>query len=147
MGRTGAISLAVSALLAQALPGLAQAIPADGSVLPFPPTPSAGVAVASLADSTHVRRVEPRRLPADVPNILIILLDDVGFGVPETFGGEIRTPTFARLAERGHQLQRLSHNLDLLADPRRTAHRAQPSPRSARARSPNGRSTGTATSA
>ena len=27
-------------------------------------------------------------LPKDAPNILIVLLDDVGFGLPDTFGGE-----------------------------------------------------------
>jgi arylsulfatase len=42
-----------------------------------------------------------RRLPPDAPNILIVLLDDVGFGVSETFGGEVHTPTLSRLAEEG----------------------------------------------
>ena len=39
--------------------------------------------------------------PADAPNILIVLLDDVGFGLPDTFGGEIATPTLTRLANEG----------------------------------------------
>ncbi len=43
----------------------------------------------------------PRRLPADAPNILVVLLDDVGFGVSETFGGEVRTPTLTKLAREG----------------------------------------------
>ena len=55
----------------------------------------------TLQDSKHVRRVEPNRLPADAPNILIVLLDDVGFGLPCTFGGEIATPTLTRLANEG----------------------------------------------
>ena len=65
-------------------------------------------------------------LPKDAPNILIILLDDVGFGLPDTFGGPIHTPTLTRIAERGHQLQRLPHHVDLLADARGAADRAQP---------------------
>lgn len=73
----------------------------DGAILPFPPTPSASVAGETLAESTHVRRTEPRRLPADAPNILVILLDDVGFGLPDAFGGEIHTPTLTRLAGEG----------------------------------------------
>ena len=53
--------------------------PDDGSVLPFPSTPSASVAKPRLQDSIHKRRVEERHLPADAPNILIVLVDDVGF--------------------------------------------------------------------
>lgn len=43
----------------------------------------------------------PERLPGDAPNILIVLLDDVGFGISETMGGEVKTPTFDRLAKEG----------------------------------------------
>ena len=52
-----------------------------GSILPFPPVPSASVAGPTLQTSKHQRRVEKNRLPKDAPNILIILLDDVGFGL------------------------------------------------------------------
>ncbi len=75
--------------------------PADGSVLPFPPTPMAGAAKPRLQDSTMKWPAATRRLPNDAPNILIVLLDDVGFGVAETFGGEVRTPTLSRLAKEG----------------------------------------------
>lgn len=73
----------------------------DGSVLPFPPTPSASVAGATLRDSKMQWRKEPSRLKADAPNILIVLIDDVGFGIADTFGGEVRTPTLSRLANQG----------------------------------------------
>ena len=82
-------------------PGANAATPDDGSVLPFPPTPSASIAGKTLQESKHVRRVEPKRLRDDAPNILIILLDDVGFGLPDTFGGEIHTPTLTRLRDEG----------------------------------------------
>ena len=62
--------------------------------------PSASIAGPTL-QSRHVRRAEPNHLPADAPNILIVLLDDVGFGLPDTFGGEIATPTLTRLANEG----------------------------------------------
>ncbi|MGH6911467.1 MAG: arylsulfatase, partial [Phenylobacterium sp.] len=75
--------------------------PGDGSVLPFPPTPSASTAGFTLAESTHKRREEPRRLPKDAPNILIVLLDDVGFGLSDTVGGEVHTPGFSRIVEAG----------------------------------------------
>jgi arylsulfatase A-like enzyme len=74
---------------------------ADGSVLPFPPVPTASTAGPTLQVSIHVRRAEPNHLPANPPNILIVLLDDVGFGLPDTFGGEVHTPTLTRLANEG----------------------------------------------
>ena len=87
-------------MLALASPAVGQrtSAPADGSVLPFPPTPSASVAAPTLQESKHQRRVEPSRLPRDAPNILIVLLDDVGFGLPDTYGGPIHTPTLTRIA-------------------------------------------------
>jgi hypothetical protein len=66
-------------------------------VLPFPPTPSASVAGRTLQDSVHKWRTEPKRLPANAPNILIILLG----GLPSTYGGEIHTPTRDRIAKMG----------------------------------------------
>ncbi len=74
---------------------------AAGSILPFPPTPSASVAGPTLQTSKHKRRAEPDHLPDDSPNILIILLDDVGFGLPDTYGGPIHTPTLTRIAQAG----------------------------------------------
>ena len=78
------------------------ATPDDGSVLPFPSTPMKdSVAKPRLQDSTMKWPSQPQRLPKDAPNILIILLDDVGFGVAETFGGEVHTPTLTKLAKPG----------------------------------------------
>ena len=57
----------------------------DGSTLPFAPAPSASIAKPRLQDSTMHRRVENDHLPKDAPNILIILLDDVGFGLADTY--------------------------------------------------------------
>jgi arylsulfatase A-like enzyme len=96
-------TLTILVPLVAASPALAAEAPTptDGSVLPFPPTPSASIAAPTLQDSKHVWRVEPSRLPANAPNILIVLLDDVGFGLPSTFGGEIATPTLTRLANEG----------------------------------------------
>ncbi|MCA9085262.1 MAG: sulfatase-like hydrolase/transferase, partial [Planctomycetaceae bacterium] len=70
-------------------------------ILPFPPAPSASHAGVTIESSTYRKRVEPRRLPADAPNILIILMDDVGNGTPSTYGGEIHTPTLDRIAGLG----------------------------------------------
>jgi arylsulfatase A-like enzyme len=59
--------------------------------LPFPPTPSASTAGRTMQESIYKQRVQPRRLPEDAPNILIVLIDDAGPGIPTTFGGEIHT--------------------------------------------------------
>jgi arylsulfatase len=68
------------------------AAPVDGSVLPFPPVPSASVAAPRLQDSVHKRRAQSNHLREGAPNVLIILMDDVGFGQASTFGGEVNTP-------------------------------------------------------
>ncbi len=88
-----------SALLLMA--GPSAAAPDDGSVLPFPPTPMAGVAKPRLQDAIMRWPETPQRLPQEAPNILIVMLDDVGFGIADTFGGEVHTPTLSRLAEEG----------------------------------------------
>ena len=54
-----------------------------------------------MQESVHKWREAPSHLPEDAPNILIVMLDDVGFGQASTFGGEINTPTLSRLAEEG----------------------------------------------
>ena len=88
----------MSTAFAQRTPNAA---PADGSVLPFPQAQSASIAAPRLQDSKHVRRVEPTHLRKDAPNVLIILMDDVGFGQASTFGGEVSTPTLSKLADHG----------------------------------------------
>ena len=62
-----------------------------GDQLPAPPPPFGGVIKDNATDSTTwwPPRVVP---PKGAPNILLILTDDQGFGVPGTFGGIIPTP-------------------------------------------------------
>lgn len=83
----------VSCLLIQ--PALAQ------ESLPFPERPSPSKAGRTIAESKYVPKKPVRHLKADAPNILIIMLDDVGPALPETYGGPIHTPTLTRLAEGG----------------------------------------------
>jgi len=71
-----------------------------GETLPFAPTPSASIAGRTLQESTYAQRVIPRRLPDNAPNIVIVLIDDAGPGLPSTFGGEVRTPTMDACAPR-----------------------------------------------
>jgi len=60
-----------------------------------------GSVAPTMQESVHKWRETPSYLPEDAPNILIVMLDDAGFGQPSTFGGEINTPTLSRLADEG----------------------------------------------
>jgi len=62
--------------------------------------PYQGVVGRTLAESKEWWP-EPAKAPAGAPNVVWILLDDVGFGAAGTFGGLIQTPTFDSLAENG----------------------------------------------
>jgi arylsulfatase A-like enzyme len=73
----------------------------SGAVLPFNPPPMGGKVGLTMQESVHKWRKQPRHLPEDAPNILIVMMDDAGFGQPSTFGGQILTPTLSRLAEEG----------------------------------------------
>ena len=69
--------------------------------LPFPRPPSTSVAGRTMQESTYQQREAPSRLGKDAPNILIILIDDAGPGLPTTFGGEVRTDNLTRVREAG----------------------------------------------
>ena len=72
-----------------------------GSILPFPGPPTASLARETLQESIQKRRIYPNHLPKDAPNIIIVLMDDVGFGTASTFGGEVNTPTLSRCFKEG----------------------------------------------
>lgn len=73
----------------------------SGDILPFPPAPSGSKAGLTMEQSTYKKRVEQKHLSEGAPNILIILMDDVGPGTPSTYGGEVNTPTLERIAKMG----------------------------------------------
>jgi arylsulfatase len=62
--------------------------------------------------------IEPLRPPAGAPNVLIVLLDDVGFGASSAFGGPCATPTAERLAAGGLKYTRF-HTTALCAPTRK----------------------------
>src|SRR3984885_2195813 len=64
------------------------------------PQPYQGVVGRTLAESKEWWP-EPVKAPAGAPNVVWILIDDVGFGAANTFGGLIKTPTFDNLAANG----------------------------------------------
>ncbi|GAA4379720.1 arylsulfatase [Nocardioides caricicola] len=69
--------------------------------LPFPPTPSGSYAGRTMQESVYQPRERARHLPPDAPNVLIVLIDDAGPGLPDTLGGEVRTDTLTRVLSEG----------------------------------------------
>jgi arylsulfatase A-like enzyme len=76
-------------------------------VLPIPDRRYAGLITYDAKDpATSFPPIEPLRPPAGAPNVLVVLLDDVGFGASSAFGGPCATPTAERLAENGLKYNR-----------------------------------------
>ena len=78
----------------------APAVAADGARLPKPDPAFKGKIGETYKDSTP-DYPEPLKAPKDAPNVLLILLDDVGFGMCSTFGGPVPTPHLDKLAKNG----------------------------------------------
>ena len=65
-----------------------------------PGTPFPGV-IGRTVDESSPAWPAPNRAAEGAPNVLIFVLDDVGYGQLEPFGGLVETPTLSRLADRG----------------------------------------------
>ena len=77
------------------------------SHLPMPNTPRAGFIAYDAKDPDYrTAPIEQLRPPNGAPNVLIVLLDDAGFGSSSVFGGPCRTPTAERLAAGGLKYNR-----------------------------------------
>jgi arylsulfatase A-like enzyme len=88
------------------------------SILPIPDRPAQGLTTYDAKDpDTSFAPIEPLRPPEGAPNILVVLLDDVGFGAASAFGGPCRTPTAERLAAGGLRYNRF-HTTALCAPTR-----------------------------
>jgi hypothetical protein len=89
--------------------------------LPVPDRPYAGPVFEDAKDpEASFPPIEPLRPPAGAPNVLVVLLDDVGFGASSAFGGPCATPTAERLAEGGLKLNRF--HTTALCSPTRQGH-------------------------
>ncbi len=77
----------------------------DRTVLPRPPQAFQGVTKRTLEGSVAAF-TPPVKAPPNAPNILLVLIDDAGFGNPSTFGGPVTTPTFDKLAAEGLRYNR-----------------------------------------
>ena len=74
----------------------------DRTVLPIKEKAFSGVAGLTIDESVgDWSIVAPVKAPEGAPNVLIVLIDDAGFGGPDTFGGDIRTPNLTRVQQQG----------------------------------------------
>ncbi len=88
------------------------------SQLPIPDLPVHGLTTYDAKDpDTSFPPIEPLLPPEGAPNVLVILLDDVGFGASSAFGGPCDTPTAERLAAGGLKYNRF-HTTALCAPTR-----------------------------
>ena len=86
--------------------------------LPIPDRPAHGLTTYDAKDpDTSYAPIQPLLPPEGAPNVLVILLDDVGFGSSSAFGGPINTPTAERLAAGGTRYTRF-HTTALCAPTR-----------------------------
>jgi arylsulfatase A-like enzyme len=69
-------------------------------ILPYPEKPFQGKIGETIKES-KADFPKPIQPPAGAPNILLIILDDVGFGHAGTFGGTVETPTMDKIAKNG----------------------------------------------
>lgn len=74
--------------------------------LPKPEPPFAGKIGKTYKDSEQAYP-QPVTPPAGAPNVVLILLDDVGYGQPSTFGGPVQVPNLDKLATRGLRYTRM----------------------------------------
>lgn len=87
-------------------------------VLPIPDRERPATTFLDAHDpDTKFPRIDPVRPPTGAPNVLVVLLDDVGFGASQPFGGLINTPTAERLAGTGLRYTRF-HTTALCAPTR-----------------------------
>ena len=75
------------------------------NAIPRPTPPFEGRIGTNIADSEGVPLQAPGA-PDGAPNVVLIMLDDVGFGAPSTFGGPVPMPTVDRVAAGGLRYNR-----------------------------------------
>ena len=90
----------------------------DRTVLPVPEPPVQSITEQDARNATPPPRFEVTA-PQGAPNVVIVLIDDIGFGHAGTFGGPISMPTLDGLARNGLRFNRF--HTTALCSPTRTA--------------------------
>ena len=90
----------------------------DRTVLPIHEPDTAPITTLDARDAKAPPRFEVKA-PAGAPNVVIVLIDDIGFGASSAFGGPIAMPTLEKLAAGGLRYNRF--HTTALCSPTRTA--------------------------
>jgi len=90
----------------------------DRTVLPIAEPPVVSITEIDARKATPPARFEVKA-PDGAPNVVIVLIDDFGFGFSSAFGGPVRMPTLEKLASRGLRYNRF--HTTALCSPTRTA--------------------------
>lgn len=90
----------------------------DRTVLPIREPKRTTYTELDVRNATAPERFQVKA-PAGAPNVVLILIDDMGFGVSEAFGGPVTTPTMDNLAENGLRYNRF--HTTALCSPTRVA--------------------------
>ena len=98
--------------------GNASAAAVDRTVLPIPEPKVVPITVLDARDAKPPPRFEVKP-PQGAPNVVIVLIDDIGFGHSSAFGGPIRMPTVEKLAANGLKYNRF--HTTALCSPTRVA--------------------------
>src|SRR5262245_61522386 len=101
------------------VPGKTWPAAATPTVLPRPDFRFPGNVGRTILDSDKPQFPQPVQAPKGAPNVVLILLDDTGFGQYETFGGGIPSPTIQKLADEGLRYNRF--HTTALCSPTRAA--------------------------
>jgi len=75
--------------------------------IPYPLEEWKGVQGKTLADSKPYF-VRKKEAPENAPNVLIVMLDDAGYGSASSYGGVMRTPNFDRIGDEGIRYTHMS---------------------------------------
>jgi arylsulfatase A-like enzyme len=90
----------------------------DRTVLPIPDAPVPTITTLDARDAKAPPRVVIKA-PVSAPNVVIVLLDDIGFGQSSAFGGPIKMETLDKLAAEGLRFN--NFHTTALCSPTRTA--------------------------
>src|ERR1700720_4193988 len=109
LGLTGVLSLLPLPLAAQQI---------NRTVLPVPEPKPPTITELDARNAKPPPRFEVKA-PKGAPNVVVVLLDDIGFGQSSAFGGPAKMPTLDKLAEAGLRLN--NFHTTALCSPTRTA--------------------------
>lgn len=119
-GAKGVLPLLAFSLLVNASSSFAadKAYPIDRSTLPVPEPQIPHCTVVDARKATPPARFEVKA-PAKAPNVVIVLIDDMGFGHSSAYGGPVQMPNLERMANNG--LRYVDFHTTALCSPTRAA--------------------------